>query len=88
MNFLSRKLLAAWAAMLTIAGLLVGLAVIDTALLETNKELLILAIGAIAGLGGFAINKQAQVDTERAKNGNSFVTPFDPPTRPGAPTNG
>jgi len=77
MGFVSRKLLAAWAAMFTIMGLLVGLAVIDSSLLETNKELLIISIGAITGLGGFAINKQAQIDAVKAEK--DIPNSIDPP---------
>ncbi len=88
MKFLSRKLFAAAVAMGAITGLLVGLAIIDTALLETNKDLLIIAIAAIAGLGGFAVNKQAQVDQarvyadaelEETKNASPPFVPFPPP---------
>lgn len=61
-NLTSRKLAAVIAAILGIVGLLVGLALLNAALLADNKELLIFAIGAIAGLGGYVVNQQAKLD--------------------------
>lgn len=58
----SRKLAGAIAAMCCIVGLLIGLAIIDPQILIDSKELVFLAVGAIAALGGWQIQKQAQVD--------------------------
>lgn len=58
----SRKLAGAIAAMWTAAALLIGLALIDPAILVDNKELLFVTLGGIFGLGGWQIAKQAQVD--------------------------
>ncbi len=63
--FTSKKLLAAWGAMITIAGVILSLALINSALLAQNKELLIIIVAAVAGLGGFAVQKQAELDARK-----------------------
>ena len=60
----SRKLLAAFGAMVTISGLIIGLAIINSGLLVENKELLLAAIVIVGGLGGFAVQKQAELDAK------------------------
>ena len=61
----SRKLLAAWGAMASIVGVIIALALIQSSLLMENKELLLAAIVALAGLGGFAVQKQAELDASK-----------------------
>lgn len=62
---ISKKLVAALSAMLTIAALIIGLALINAQILIDNKELLALCIVSITGLGGYAVNRQAALDAMR-----------------------
>ena len=65
----SRKLAGAVAAMVTAAGLLLGLALINQQILVDNKELLFVALGGIFALGGYQIQKQATLDANGKKEG-------------------
>ena len=60
----SRKLLSTVAAIIGVVGLIVTLALIQTSLLVDNKELIIAAIIAIAGLGGYNTKLQADLDKQ------------------------
>ena len=59
----SRKLLGAWGAMAASVGLLITLAVIQPTLLTEAKEVVIVALAGIFGVGGFQVQQQAKVDT-------------------------
>ena len=61
----SRKLLSTVAAIIGVVGLIVTLALIQGSLLVDNKELVIVAIAAIAGLGGYNTKLQADLDQNK-----------------------
>ncbi len=54
----SRKLAASVAAMLSIVGIVLGAAVIG----GVDKDIVLSAVVAIAGLGGFLVMKQSTID--------------------------
>ena len=64
----SRKLAGAIVGMLSIVGLLIGLALIDIQILKQSEQLIMLAIAGITGLAGWQVTKQAQLDAN-GKNG-------------------
>lgn len=55
----SRKLAGAIAAMLTIAGIVIGSAVVGGVPIEVEMT----AVLTVAGLGGYQIKRQADIDT-------------------------
>ena len=58
----SRKLAGLIAAIIGIVGLLLGLAVIQPSIITEAQDVVMLAVAAIAGLGGFLVLKQALID--------------------------
>ena len=64
----SRKLAGVIAAILAIVGLVLGLAVIQPTVFTEATEVVLVSIGAIAGLGGFQVYRQAVID-ERQLDG-------------------
>lgn len=54
----SRKLVGAIAAMLSVVGLVIGSAVVG----NVSTEVLLTAIGAVTGLGGYQVQRQARID--------------------------
>lgn len=67
----SRKLAAVCASMGAAAGLVLGIAAIDPAIFDQAKEIIILALGGIFGIGGWQVQQQAVVDVAVAAARNS-----------------
>jgi hypothetical protein len=58
----SRKLAGVIAAIMGVVGLVLGLAVIHPLALTEATEVVLTAIVAVAGLGGFQIYRQGRID--------------------------
>ena len=61
-KLVSRKLIVVTLAIVGNVSLVLGLALIDTKLLTEAKEVILLVVVAITGLGGYQVTKQAEID--------------------------
>ena len=66
-EILGRKLLATWGAIAGICVIVIGLPAVGTELLIENKELAMVAVISIAGLGGY--NTKTEADKEQNGKG-------------------
>ena len=66
-KLVSRKLVVVMLAIAGNVGIVLGLAIIDRDLLIDAKEVILLAVAAITGLGGYQVTKQAEIDREEVE---------------------